>query len=281
MLLLLLQLFAQAAQGRPAFKSSSELVVLHVAVVDRHAGFVSGLPRDVFSVYEDDRPQAIAFFENEDTPVSVGLVIDSSGSMLRRRDAVIAAGMAFAESSHPDDEMFTICFNEKIWRGLPDGQAFTSDHQELHAALNKTGARGQTALFDAIDAGLRQLDRQRQSCELQNRTRRSPATRRRHLHRRHLRQRRRRRQAGSAARSLVGHRRRGLLSADDRQGAAGAGTHRTRYPQQLHPGLRSAARRRSGGPPPKDPRHPALAGWTQARRQGAIGLRERSCGGAG
>lgn len=158
MLLLLLQLLAQAAQGRPAFKSSSELVVLHVSVVDRHAGFVSGLPRDVFSVYEDDRPQAIAFFENEDTPVSVGLVIDSSGSMLRRRDAVIAAGMAFAESSHPDDEMFTICFNEKIWRGLPGGQAFTSDHQELQAALNKSGARGQTALFDAIDAGLRQLD---------------------------------------------------------------------------------------------------------------------------
>lgn len=158
MLLLLLQLLAQAAQGQPAFKSSSELVVLHVSVVDRHAGFVSGLPRDAFSIYENGRPQPIAFFENEDTPVSVGLVIDSSGSMLRRRDAVIAAGMAFAESSHPDDEMFTICFNEKIWRGLPDGQAFTSDHEELHAALNKSGARGQTALFDAIDAGLKQLD---------------------------------------------------------------------------------------------------------------------------
>lgn len=158
MLLLLLHLLAQAAQGAPAFKSSSELVVLHVAVVDKHAGFVSGLPRDAFSIYEDGRPQSIKFFENDDTPVTVGLVIDSSGSMATRRDAVVAAGMAFAESSHPDDEMFTICFNERVWRGLPDGQAFTSDHQELHAALNRSGARGKTALFDAIDTGLTQLD---------------------------------------------------------------------------------------------------------------------------
>jgi VWFA-related protein len=158
MLFLVLQLLAQATQDRPAFKSTSELVVLHVSVVDRHAGFVSGLPRDRFLVYEDGQPQKVEFFENEDTPVSVGFVIDSSGSMLARRDAVVAASMAFAESSHPDDEMFTLCFNEKIWRGLPDGQAFTSDHQQLHEALSRSGARGETALFDAIDAGLKQLD---------------------------------------------------------------------------------------------------------------------------
>src|SRR3954452_20845597 len=161
MLLLLLHVLAQAAQaaqGAPAYKSSSELVVLHVSVVDRHAGFVSGMPQSAFTIYEDGRSQPIRFFEHEDTPVTVGLVIDSSGSMATRRDAVIAAGMAFAESSHPDDEMFTISFNEKVWRGLPDGQAFTSDHQELRRALDRSGARGQTALFDAISAGLEQLD---------------------------------------------------------------------------------------------------------------------------
>jgi len=158
-LLLLIQLLAQALhQAPPSFKSSSEIVVLHVCVVDGRAGFVSGLPKDAFTVYEDGRPQRIALFENDDTPVTVGLVIDSSGSMSSRRDAVIAAGMAFAESSRPDDEIFTLSFNEKVWRGLPDGQSFTSDHQELHQALNRTGARGQTALFDAIDSGLRQLD---------------------------------------------------------------------------------------------------------------------------
>jgi VWFA-related protein len=158
MLPLLFSLLAQASQGAPAFKSSSEVTVLHVAVVDHRAGFVGGLPRTAFSVYEDGRPQSIAFFADEDTPVTVGLLIDSSGSMVPRREAVIAAGMAFAESSRPDDEMFTIAFNEKVWRGLPEGQEFTSDHRELHAALSRSGARGQTALFDAIDAGLTQLD---------------------------------------------------------------------------------------------------------------------------
>src|SRR5437868_4050000 len=136
-LLALLPVLAQAPQRSPAFTSSSELAVLHVSVVDRR-GFVSGLARESFAVYEDGHPQPIAFFENEDTPVTVGLVIDCSGSMLTRRDAVIAAGMAFAESSHPADEMFTLNFNEKVWPGLPDGQAFTSDHAELHQALNRS-----------------------------------------------------------------------------------------------------------------------------------------------
>jgi VWFA-related protein len=154
----LILVLAQAPQHAPAFKSSTDLAVLHVSVVDKHAGFVSGLPRDAFAVYENGRPQPIAFFENDDTPVSVGLVIDSSQSMFTRRDAVIAASMAFAESSHPDDEMFTLNFNERVWPGLPDGQAFTSDHAELHAALNRSGSRGKTALFDAIDAGLSHLD---------------------------------------------------------------------------------------------------------------------------
>jgi len=155
---LLMSLLAQAPQAAPTFKSSSELVVLHVAVVDRHAGFVAGLPRDAFSVYEDHRPQQITFFQNDDTPVTVGLVIDSSQSMVTRLPGVIAAGMAFAESSRADDEMFTINFNEHLRRGLPEGQLFTSDHEELRQALNRSGARGMTALYDAIDAGLTQLD---------------------------------------------------------------------------------------------------------------------------
>lgn len=155
---LLLALIAQAQRTAPTFSSRSDLVVLHVSVVDGHAGFVAGLPRDAFVVREDGRPREIAFFENEDTPVSVGLVIDNSASMNRRREAVIAAGMAFAQSSHPADEIFTLNFNERVWPGLPDGHAFTSDHEELRAALSRASARGQTALFDAIDKALLHLD---------------------------------------------------------------------------------------------------------------------------
>src|SRR4029453_4939105 len=158
MMLLLTLLLAQAAQPAPSFRSGADLAVLHVSVVDKHAGYVSGLPREAFAIYEDGKPQPIALFENEDTPVTVGLVIDSSQSMLPRRAAVIAAGMAFAESSHPDDEMFTINFNERVWPGLADGQAFTSNHAELHVALMRSGSRGKTALFDAIKTALEHLD---------------------------------------------------------------------------------------------------------------------------
>jgi VWFA-related protein len=152
-------LLAQDPGGRATFSSRTDLVVLHVTVLERHAGFVADLPRDAFVVRENGREQPIAVFAQDDTPVTVGMVIDNSGSMVRRRDAVIAAGLAFAESSHPADELFTINFNERIWPGLPPGRLFTSDHQELRAALGRSTARGQTALFDALVSALAQLDR--------------------------------------------------------------------------------------------------------------------------
>jgi VWFA-related protein len=156
--LLLALLLAQTPQPRAAFVSRSDLVVLRLSVVDR-GGFVSGLPREAFVVHDDGRPQEIQFFEHEDTPVTVGLVVDCSGSMQTRRDGVIAAGMAFAGSSHPADELFTLNFNEAVWPGLPPDRPFTSDRDELKRALDRSVTRGQTALFDAIAAGLRHLDR--------------------------------------------------------------------------------------------------------------------------
>jgi VWFA-related protein len=88
----------------------------------------------------------------------VGLVIDNSGSMQPKRDEVIAAGLAFARSSHPDDQMFTVNFNEKVWTGLPTGRPFTSDPVELRTALLQSTTRGQTALFDAIRFALGHLE---------------------------------------------------------------------------------------------------------------------------
>ena len=154
---------AQAPQQdqspRAVFSSTSDLVVLHVTVIDRRSGFVAGLPREAFRVYEEGEPQEITFFRNEDSPVTVGLVIDSSSSMHRKREAVIAAGLAFAQSSHPDDQLFTVHFNERVWHGLPADQAFTSDLAELRAALHRTTARGKTALFDALALGLEHVER--------------------------------------------------------------------------------------------------------------------------
>src|SRR3954469_21086626 len=98
-------------EQRPhVFSSRTEMVVVNVSVLDR-SGFVSGLPKDAFTVYDNGQPQPVTLFQNEDNPVTVGLVIDCSGSMTRKRSAVIAASVAFARSSHPDDEMFTTNFN--------------------------------------------------------------------------------------------------------------------------------------------------------------------------
>lgn len=157
MLPLLLATLMMQDPPRASFASRSELVVLRVSVVDRRAVFVSGLPREAFVIEEDGRAQPIQFFENDDAPVTVGLVIDCSGSMQTRRDGVIAAGLAFASSSHPDDELFTLNFNERVWPGLPANKPFTTDSGELKLALERSTARGQTALFDAIAAGLQHL----------------------------------------------------------------------------------------------------------------------------
>jgi VWFA-related protein len=142
----------------PRFASRSDLVVLHVAVTDRDSALVPDLPQNAFTVVEDGHPQEIHFFESARTPVTVGLVIDSSISMHRNRRAVVAAAARFTEASHPDDEMFTINFNDNVWPGLPPDKLFTSDRQELKAALDRTTARGRTALFDALRTSLEHLD---------------------------------------------------------------------------------------------------------------------------
>ena len=157
--LLLGVLIAQAPGPRPTFSSRADLVVLQVSVVDRRAGFVAGLPRDAFVVRENGRTQPIAVFDQNDTPVTAGLVIDNSTSMVPHLKSVRAAGLAFAQSSHPDDELFTVNFNENVWPGLPPEQPFTSDQTMLRQALARSTARGKTALFDALVAALRHGDR--------------------------------------------------------------------------------------------------------------------------
>jgi Ca-activated chloride channel homolog len=148
----------QEPQTRTVFSSRSELVALHVTVIDRDADLVSGLPRNAFTIYEDGKEQQVVFFENADAPVTVGLVMDNSGSMTRIRDTVIDAGVAFSKASHPADELFVVHFNERVWPGLIPPEHFTTDRDRLKVALLRSTARGQTALFDAVLAGLKQLE---------------------------------------------------------------------------------------------------------------------------
>jgi Ca-activated chloride channel family protein len=150
---------AHARQDGQTFKSAAELVVLHVNVFDKRSDAVPELPQSAFTIFEDDRPQDIAFFSAGDVPVTVGLVIDNSTSMLTEREMVVSGANAFAESSHPEDQMFAIVFNEYIRKGLPDTIDFTKNRAQLRASLVRFPPGGKTALYDAVIAGLDHLER--------------------------------------------------------------------------------------------------------------------------
>ncbi len=150
----------EAAQQPPIFSSRAELVVLHVAVTDRRGAYVSGLDASAFHVAENKQPQKIEFFAPEDAPVTMGLLIDSSGSMAAVRDRVIAAVSAFIEASNPRDEVFAVVFNDDVTPVLADSTPFTGDADVLRRALADVFVpAGRTALYDGIDAGLRYVAR--------------------------------------------------------------------------------------------------------------------------
>jgi Ca-activated chloride channel family protein len=131
-----------------------DIAVFNVTVLGDDGRPVTGLTEDKFRVFEDGHEEKIKIFQPEDTPATVGLLIDASGSMTHKRNDVIAAATAFIGASHPDDEMFIVNFNRKAWLGLPAGMAFTSDHEKLKATLMQTQNEGTTALYDAMEMAL-------------------------------------------------------------------------------------------------------------------------------
>lgn len=132
-------------------------VVLRATVTDHKGNFVSGLGADDFHVYEDGVLQKIQYFGHEDVPVTVGLVIDNSGSMRAKRREVIDGAEALARSSNPKDEIFVVNFNENVSFGLPANVPFTDNVAQLEAALSRTAPSGETALYDAVAAALAHL----------------------------------------------------------------------------------------------------------------------------
>lgn len=151
---LIVALGATSLSAASQFRSGTDLVVLHVNVFDEKSDAVPDLPQSAFLVLEDDRPQQITFFGGIDVPVAAGLLIDNSSSMITKRNMVAAGTRAFVASSHPEDELFTISFNEHVRYGLPPDVAFTQNHVLLTAAATRFPAGGKTALYDAIIDGL-------------------------------------------------------------------------------------------------------------------------------
>ena len=136
------------------------LVVLPIAVSNREGQFVSDLAESNFRVYDNGKPQTITDFQSEDAPVTIGLVVDHSGSMVARSKEVIEGAMAFVEEGNPQDQEFIVNFTDKITFGLPANVDFTSDANQLKAALSIPYASGTTALNDALVSAMRHFDTQ-------------------------------------------------------------------------------------------------------------------------
>ena len=151
------------SQGRQGdeytIRVDADSVVLHATVHNRKGILVAGLGKDNFQVYEDGVLQQIDYFSHQDIPVTVGLVVDNSGSMSPKRPEVIAAALAFARSSNPADQMFVVMFNENVSFGLPDDTPFTDQVPQLQFALSRIAANGMTALYDAVAAALEHLQK--------------------------------------------------------------------------------------------------------------------------
>ena len=128
------------------------LVLVHATVHDAKGRLVSDLVEQDFTLYEDGVRQSVRLFRHEDLPVTVGLVVDHSGSMRAKLADVVAAARTFVQSSNPEDQMFVVNFNEKVTLGLPAGIQFTNRPDELTRAIANTPTTGQTALYDAVIA---------------------------------------------------------------------------------------------------------------------------------
>jgi VWFA-related protein len=130
------------------FKVQAEEVVLHATVVDQHQRLVTNLNKNDFTVFEDGQQQQITRFTREDIPVSIGILIDNSGSMRDKRQAVNTAALDLVKSSNADDEVFVVNFSDEA---IIDTD-LTSDISKMQEGLQQVDSRGGTALYDAIVA---------------------------------------------------------------------------------------------------------------------------------
>ena len=133
-------------QGVFVFRQDVNEVLLHASVVDDKQRIVTNLTRDDFTVLEDGKPQKIISFRHEDIPVSMGILIDNSGSMREKRNKVNQAALNLVRSSNPQDEVFIVNFNDEYYLD----QDITNNLLKLKEALEKIDARGGTALYDAL-----------------------------------------------------------------------------------------------------------------------------------
>jgi Ca-activated chloride channel family protein len=141
---------APAQDEQATFTLDTKLVVLHASVLDKNNKLVTNIPQSAFKVFENGVEQPLKIFNREDVPVSMGLIIDNSGSMREKRPKVAAAALELIKASNPQDEVFIVDFNDVAYLDAP----FTNNIKKLEQVLDKIDTRGGTAMRDAISMSI-------------------------------------------------------------------------------------------------------------------------------
>jgi Ca-activated chloride channel homolog len=134
-------------------RTSADLVLVPVNITDDLHRPVVGLDQQNFQLFEGKKPQAIKNFSSEDTPVSIGILVDTSASMSYKLERARQAVVQFCEQANPQDEFFMITFADTP-QVLTD---FTSSVEHLENDLLTARSKGQTSLLDAIYMGVRKM----------------------------------------------------------------------------------------------------------------------------
>jgi Ca-activated chloride channel family protein len=144
-----------AAKDTTAFRADSTLVLVPVSVTDPSNRYVLGLAKEDFHLFEDDVEQKVTHFSNEDAPLSIGLLVDTSGSMGAKLDTSRRAVSEFLKTLNASDEAFLVQFSDQAQLAVP----LTSDARAIESSMTTATSGGLTALLDAVNLGLQQMKR--------------------------------------------------------------------------------------------------------------------------
>src|SRR5271156_2192544 len=128
----------------------TRLVVLPVSVSDKSGKLLTNLSQESFKIFENGAEQPIKLFRREDVPVSLGIIVDNSGSMHDKRSKVETAALDLVKASNPHDEVFIVNFNDEAYLDVE----FTNDAKKLEEGLARLDSRGGTALRDAVSMSI-------------------------------------------------------------------------------------------------------------------------------
>ena len=152
--MLLVMLAPGALQAQEAIVVNTDLVTIRVTVTDAKGNYVLGLEKTAFTIQDDGSPQKITAFSDEDTPVSVAVVFDVSGSMSEAKIAQAKQALAgFIQTSHPLDEFFLVSFDSQAHLLLDRSRSGDAVLDKF--TYFQTG--GNTALYDALYLGLEKV----------------------------------------------------------------------------------------------------------------------------